>query len=246
MVGQTFTPTDFAPQSYMAVSAVVEPDADHDQYGDISQDTCPADPGRHDGACVTDLALALNAAPQTIAQGAAAAISATAEATLATASGATATFVLPQGLALIAGQASGGACTGTATVSCPLGDVAPGVPAYSVLAVRGTQAGAQSISGSVASATSDANAANDSAGAMVTVTAPPPAPVVAQCVVPPLKGLTKSGASKLLKAFDCRLGKVTTKRKPKRGRLRVSTQRPKAATRAAAGTKVAITLKRVR
>ena len=62
-VGQTFTATNFATSSYMAISAVVEPDADHDQYGDISQDDCPADPTRQTGPCVTDLSLALAAGP---------------------------------------------------------------------------------------------------------------------------------------------------------------------------------------
>ena len=147
-VGQTFTATNFATSSYMAISAVVEPDADHDQYGDISQDDCPADPTRQTGPCVTDLSLALAAAPASIAQGEAAVVSGTVDATLATASGATVSMVLPPGLALITGQATGGACTGTSTVSCPLGDVAPGTPAQAVLAVRGTQAGAQSVNGS--------------------------------------------------------------------------------------------------
>jgi hypothetical protein len=243
-VGQTFTATNFASSSYMAISAVVEPDADHDQYGDISQDDCPADPTRQTGPCVTDLSLALAAAPASIAQGEAAVVSGTVDATLATASGATVSMVLPPGLALITGQATGGACTGTSTVSCPLGDVAPGTPAQAVLAVRGTQAGAQSVNGSAASGTPDANAANDSGSATVTVT--PAAAPPKECVVPPLKGLTRNGASKLLKAFSCRLGKVTTKRKPKRGRLRVSAQKPRAATRAPAESKVAITLKRVR
>ena len=59
----------------MAISAVVEPDADHDQYGDISQDDCPADPTRQTGPCVTDLSLALAAAPASIAQGEAAVVS---------------------------------------------------------------------------------------------------------------------------------------------------------------------------
>jgi len=243
-VGETFTTTNFASHSYMAVSAVVEPDADHDQFGDISQDACPADPSRHDGPCVTDVSLAMAAAPGSIAQGEAAVVSGTVNVALASASGATVTMVLPPGLALITGQATGGACTGTTTVSCPLGDVTPGTPARAVLAVRGTQAGAQSVSGTAASATPDANAANDSAAAAVTVTAAAQTPP--QCVVPPLKGLTKKGASKLLTAFNCKLGKVTTKRKPRHGRLRVSAQKPKAATRAPAGSKVAITLRRVR
>jgi hypothetical protein len=120
----------------------------------------------------------------------------------------------------------------------------PGTSAHAVLAVRGAQTGAQSVGGSVASGTSDGNASNDSSSATVNVT--PAAAVPKECVVPPLKGLTKKGASKLLKAFNCALGKVTTKRKPRRGRPRVSSSKPKAATRAPAGTKVAITLKRLR
>jgi Domain of unknown function DUF11 len=242
-IGSTLTVSEFAYSSRLALSAVVEPDADQDGWGDTSQDACPADPGRHAAPCVTDLSLTLGASPATIAQGGAAVVSGVVNATLSTASGATATAVLPPGLELIAGQASGGACGGTVTVTCPLGDVAPGAPANAVLAVRGIQPGAQPVAASVASSTPDADAGNDGASATIAVTAAPPPPE--RCVVPPLRGLTRKGARKLLKAFSCALGKVTVKRKPRHGRLRVRSSRPRAASRAAAGTKVAITLKRV-
>jgi hypothetical protein len=243
-VGDEFTVTEFAFNSRLALSAVVEPDADRDTYGDISQDTCPADASRHEGACLTDLSITIAGSPASIAQGEAAVVSGVVNAALGKASGATATAVLPPGLALVAGAASGGACAGTATVTCPLGDIAPGTPAQAVLAVRATQLGAQTVTESVASSTSDPNGANDSSSATVAVSAAAPAPE--RCVVPPLKGLTRKGAARLLKAFNCALGKVTTKRKPRRGKLRVSSSKPTAAARAPAGTKVAITLKRVR
>lgn len=47
-VGMTGTTTTELPDRRLSVAATVEPDADHDGYGDLSQDGCPTDPKRQD------------------------------------------------------------------------------------------------------------------------------------------------------------------------------------------------------
>jgi hypothetical protein len=73
-----------------------------------------------------------------------------------------------------------------------------------------------------------------------------PVPVqvpVTQCVVPGLKGLPVGFAKKLLKAADCALGKVTKKKTRKRRQVgKVLSQKTRAGTTLAQGTKVAVTV----
>ena len=49
-VGQTETDSTKVPMERLNVSAVLEPDADHDGYGDETQDQCPTDPSTQ-GPC---------------------------------------------------------------------------------------------------------------------------------------------------------------------------------------------------
>jgi hypothetical protein len=242
-VGQTFTTSEFAQGAYMALSAVVEPDADHDQFGDLSQDSCPADPDRHVAPCVTSLASALTASAASVAQGDVVMLTGTEQASLGTAVSALGTMVLPAGLQPVYAASSGGNCTIGDSLSCPFGDLAPGSTGTMVVAARAVGHGEQVVSMGGSSGTQAAPSQTGAATATITITDAPPS---SDCVVPPLKRLTRKSASKLLKAFRCSTGKVSTKRKPKRGKLRVSSQKPKAGTRAPAGTKVAITLRRVR
>ena len=85
--------------------------------------------------------------------------------------------------------------------------------------------------------------------------APPPAPTVVteiqtvpgpkQCIVPALKGLPVSFAKRLLKATNCALGKVTKKKTTKRSRIgRVMSQKTKAGSALADGTKINVTVGR--
>ena len=77
-------------------------------------------------------------------------------------------------------------------------------------------------------------------GEQVTVNVP-----VTQCVVPNLRGLKVAFARKLLKAAHCALGKVTRKRAKKRSqRGKVISQKTKAGTALAEGTKVNVTVGR--
>lgn len=52
-VGTTLQPSDFTTSTYskLNLAATVEPDADHDGYGDETQDLCPTDPTRFNAGC---------------------------------------------------------------------------------------------------------------------------------------------------------------------------------------------------
>jgi hypothetical protein len=80
---------------------------------------------------------------------------------------------------------------------------------------------------------------------------PPPPQIITQevpikvCVVPKLKGLPTSFAKKLLGAANCALGKVTKKKVRKRSQVgKVLSQKTRAGTTHAQGTKVAVTVGR--
>jgi hypothetical protein len=67
-VGSTATPGSNADFELLA-QADVEPDADADGYGDVSQDTCPFDAARHAG-CAADLAVTATTPEQVVPRGA--------------------------------------------------------------------------------------------------------------------------------------------------------------------------------
>lgn len=240
-VGDTITMGEFAFNSRLALSAVVEPDADQDGFGDTSQDACPADPARHDAPCVTALASSLKASGTTVAQGDLVTLTGSVRPSLGTSAGTLGNMLLPAGLQPIFTASSGSDCAINVLVSCPLGDLAPGTTGTMVVAARAVGHGDQVVTMAGSSGTQLASA--DTSTATITIT---DAPASTDCVVPPLKGLTRKAAGTLLKAFRCGLGKVTKKRKPRHGALRVSAQKPKAGTRAPAGAKVSITLRRRR
>src|SRR5690242_16917027 len=64
-VGANITP-DGAGAAQLALSATFEPDADHDGFGDETQDSCPTDPGIHTGPCTIDMSAAQSVTPTTI------------------------------------------------------------------------------------------------------------------------------------------------------------------------------------
>jgi hypothetical protein len=246
-VGQTVA-TDYTYDDIlMAAEAVVEPDADRDGYGDRTQDACPADATRQAAPCTADLAAGLAVSSPSVPVGGLTALAASAAAVSGAAAGASLTVSVPPEVEVVQAVGPGAPCSGTSTVTCPLGDVGLGATANAVVVVRGARTGAAAVSARVASSSTDPNAANDVATGTVTVTSAPAA-AVRECVVPPLKGLTRTGASRLLRTFGCTLGKVTTRkaRKGARGTPRVVSSSPKAGTRRAQGSRVALTLARPR
>ncbi len=249
-VGQTITRAYDWDGVLIAVEAVVEPDADRDQFGDVTQDVCPADASRQATPCTADAGVGLAATPTSIPLNGIGALAATVTAVSGAPAGTTLTMNLPPELELVQAIGPSGPCSGTTAVTCPVGDLAPGASANAVLVVRGVKAGAVASSASVATATTDPVAGNNTASANLTVTAVTAvtagAAVAAPgCVVPPLKGLTRSAAGKLLRTFGCATGKVTTRKKPRsRKAARVVSFTPRAGTRRDRGAKVSLVLAR--
>src|SRR5437867_3025042 len=68
-VGSSFPVTTLNTGIEITVSATLEPDADHDNFGDLSQDACPSDPALHTAPCTSDLALTVAAIPSKIVRG---------------------------------------------------------------------------------------------------------------------------------------------------------------------------------
>jgi uncharacterized repeat protein (TIGR01451 family) len=181
-------PTSYAGLT-MPLSVQVEPDADGDGWGDLSQDRCPAMPGSLEGCPVADLGISQMVAasspwPQaTFAQ-------------VVTNAGpdvvgdAAVTEALPAGAAPVSASTSAGSCTLAATVVCRPGPLAPGASATITLVVQAGSPGPLSVTATVASqalataaadlpGAGDQDPGNDTATAGTVVEAPPaggPAP----------------------------------------------------------------------
>jgi hypothetical protein len=126
----------------MSMAALVEPDADHDGYGDETQDGCPSDPAVHD-ACGLDLQTTASATPTSLTQGDVATIVASvANAGPGAAIGAAVTLGVPSGLQVLAASTTGGECAGA---TCALGDLPKGASRKVFLVVRAAAAGSQAV-----------------------------------------------------------------------------------------------------
>jgi uncharacterized repeat protein (TIGR01451 family) len=141
-VGNTFSGSSlFASSTQLDVSAVVEPDGDGDGYGDETQDSCPTDPTVYATPCVADLEQSVVSNPASVLLGGQISY------TLAvknngptTARAVTITDTLPTNAALV--SATDG-CTGFATITCKVGDLASGKTSQSyTVVIRAPKVGA--------------------------------------------------------------------------------------------------------
>jgi hypothetical protein len=229
----------------LLLSAVVEPDADGDGYGDESQDACPADPARQAAPCLVDLRAAAAVRDSAILLGRTTTVTISGGAgPAAGASGVALSMPLPTGVELVG--VSGATCTAAPVVTCSLGDLAGGASKSAELLVRATTAGTKTFSVTAASPVAEENPADNTATASLEVSA--------GCKVPRVVARTLASAKARLAAAGCRTGKVR-KVKPaparkraeakKRSRakpLRVRSQSIRPGTRVPSGTKVALTL----
>jgi len=225
-------PTGF---NRLNLSATLEPDADGDGYGDDTQDSCPADPAIHSGLCVPDLALSAGASPASALAGGVAAVAFTVANHGAVAHGVAVKPALPAGLTL---AGSFPACQGT----CPIGDLASGETTTVTLLVSAAAPGTYAVSGVGSSSGSDNNAADN--GATANVTFASALGKFPACTVPPLKGLPRAFAKRLLGAAGCKLGKVTRKKARTGKRGSVIKQGTKAGTVLPFGATVQVTVRR--
>ena len=90
----------------------------------------------------------------------------------AEAGGVTVTDTLPAALAYVSATSTAGSCSGTRTVTCALGSLAPGASATATLTVRPTARGTVANSARADSSTPDPNAADNTATATVRVRYP--------------------------------------------------------------------------
>jgi Domain of unknown function DUF11/PASTA domain len=238
-VGTTVTP-DSSGAATLAISATFEADADHDGFGDETQDSCPTDPAIHTGPCITDLSATQSVTPTTIGVGDVAVATVTlANGSTGLAQGVTATAKVTPGLQVVS-MIPGSGCTFSPDLTCSFGNLAGGASTVLAVVVRGVTTGAQSLSTSVAPTSSDPNTANNTATTAVTVEKR----VTARCNVPSLKGLSKAISKRLLSAAGCKLGKVSKTKSKKGKKGTVIKQSPKAGSKLAPGSKVAVTLKK--
>lgn len=245
----------------LALSAVLEPDADADGYGDETQDSCPAVPSVHAGLCVADLRVT-PAGEETTTIGSPALLSATlGNLSAAPARGATVRVSVPAGVELVALTVTGGSCTGA---SCTVGSLVGAESARVFAIVRPTQEGAFPITFTLGTTDPVGNPGDDAAAALLRATAPAagegtaggagasggsgsssgpggsPLAAVQLCTVPKLRGLSRSAAAARLGAAGCRLGKVTGS---SRKRARVRSQAIPAGIQVVAGTQISVRLR---
>jgi len=123
-----------------------------------------------------DVAATLSATPNPVAPNAALTYTATiTSAGTQTATGVVLTDALPLGATFVSAVASQGYCSGTAVVSCALGDLASGASATVQISVLPTLTGLLSNSVSVTSIEADVNPVNNVANSGVVVEVPVPA-----------------------------------------------------------------------
>jgi uncharacterized repeat protein (TIGR01451 family) len=79
---------------------------------------------------------------------------------------------LPSGLTLVSVSATQGGCSGTTSITCSLGSLAPGATATITIVARATATGTVQNSAAAGANEVDPSAANNTASATVTVTAP--------------------------------------------------------------------------
>jgi hypothetical protein len=233
-------PVTSAAGARVAVTGTLEPDADHDGFGDETQDSCPSDAAIHEGSCVVDLGAVLTAVPSKIGVGDVSVLTATiSNASTGTGQGITMLTTPSPGLSIVT-TSLGSACTFAGALSCPLGSLAGGASQAIIIVVKGNKTGAQNVTVGLTGSSTDPNAANNTASQAITVEKRQ----AVKCRVPKLSGLTKAFAKTLLKAVNCKLGKVTKKASAKGKSGTVIKQSVKAGKVRPAGTKVNVTLKK--
>ena len=165
----------------LSVAATVEADADHDGFGDETQDKCPGLPGSVRGCPSADLSItkSANRSNAFVGQSVTYTLTATNNGP-DNAPDAVVTDALPAGATFVSATPSSGACSGTSTVTCNVGALASGAKATVSIVAAMTTPETATNTASVSSPTlvtaaqnaagaGDPNAANNSATATTTV-----------------------------------------------------------------------------
>jgi hypothetical protein len=123
--------------SLLLVSGVIEPDADHDGYGDETQDDCPAEAALHVAPCHADVALTMTGPAFGVVDRDTPYDVTVANRGPSAAAGVTVTDVIPSGARFV--RAEGAAtCTPGATLRCTLPPIASGASGVLTVVLAGT------------------------------------------------------------------------------------------------------------
>jgi uncharacterized repeat protein (TIGR01451 family) len=179
----------------IGVSAVVEPDADGDGFGDETQDGCPTDPSAHTGACPVDVSIVKTAsANPTAGSDLTFTLQVKNNHTANPAAAVNVTDTLPAGVTFVSSATGQGTCSGTTDVVCALGALSAGQTTSVQIVVRPTASGPLSNTASVTTASSDTDTSNNSSSVSMDVA--PGIPVLTLFnLQPPTFVAAKSGPS---------------------------------------------------
>ena len=126
--------------STLLVSGVLEPDADHDDYGDESQDACPAEASLHVAPCTADVALTMCGPAFGVVDRETPYDVTVANRGPSAAAGVTLTDVVPAGARLVR-TAGAGTCTPGAIVHCTLPPIPANTAATMTIVLAGISEG---------------------------------------------------------------------------------------------------------
>jgi uncharacterized repeat protein (TIGR01451 family) len=191
-VGQNGTFPGSNASEKLSVSAVVEPDADGDGFGDETQDSCPHDATLHAGPCPVDVSIVKTASPNPkVGSNLVYGLSVKNNNTTNPATDVTIVDPLPSGVTFVSATPAQGSCSGTTTVTCALGTLAPGQTTTAAIVVQPTSAGSLSNAASVTTSANDTDTTNNSSSVLVNVA--PATPAIANFKLAPKSFKAKSG-----------------------------------------------------
>jgi hypothetical protein len=125
----------------LLVTGVIEPDADHDGYGDESQDACPAESSLHVAPCTADIALTMAGPAFGVVDRDTPYVVTVANHGPSAAAGVTVTDVIPSGARFVRTEGPS-TCTPGATLRCMLPSIAPGASGALTIVLAGAAEGA--------------------------------------------------------------------------------------------------------
>jgi Ca2+-binding RTX toxin-like protein len=177
----------------LLVSGVIEPDADHDGYGDETQDACPAEAALHVAPCHADVALTMTGPAFGVVDRDTPYDVTVANRGPSAAAGVTVTDVIPSGARFVRAEGAA-ACTPGATLRCTLPPIASGASGVLTVVLAGTTEGTSFHHAvSVTTTSTDPTPSDHSAAVDTLVTgasvAPPPLTLAgAACANPTFGG----------------------------------------------------------
>lgn len=199
--GSTATTAESLGTGLFVMEARLEPDVDGDGYGDETQDSCPSPTAIHSGPCTGDLSVTASFSPASVVAGDVSTYSATVTNAGPRAAQSTAIIALPAGLPVVSAYGTGAACTGTGTLTCPMGSIPGGQSRIAQVVVRPPAAGTKTVGVAANGDTTELTPGDNTATATLTATAPPPPQTVTQTTTetvttpapPPVAGTGTTG-----------------------------------------------------